>query len=81
MELLFSEHNAPRGFPGEMWPSTRKNGEKVLPVITLVFKFVLKLGQPIKSDTLLFPPSLPVFGKHVLLIHTFIVKSEFCKDS
>lgn len=52
-----------------------------MPVITLVFKFVLKLSQPIKSDTLLFPPSLPVFGKHVLLTHTFIVQSEFRKDS
>lgn len=62
-------------------PSPRKNGEKVLPVSTLVFKFVLKLGQPVKFETLLFPPSLPVFGKRVLLIRTFILKSEFCKDS
>lgn len=46
---------------------------------TLVFKSVLKLGQPFKSETLLFPPSLPVFGKHIFYTHAFKSKSEFAR--
>lgn len=46
---------------------------------TLVFKSVLKLGQPFKSETLLFPPSLPVFGKHIFYTHVFKSKSEFAR--
>ena len=60
-------------------PSNREKRRDFLPVFTLVFKFVLKLGQPFKSETFLFPPSLPLFGKHILLIHTFKSKFEFAR--
>lgn len=62
-------------------PSSRENGEKILLVITLIFNLVLKVGQALKSETPLFPLSLPLFGKDVLFIYPFKSKSEFCKDS